>query len=1310
MNKKTFDNSKNNKYERKEELKEKKKDITIDEELENMISVYLSQNPYIKNREEKESELEVRFGTKGKQRLNKIDYDNVIKKIKSFGFNSNNQEGEYLLRINSEYLHPKFGYTLSSIRTEITGLDAIQYYCKTNDINKLVMSSQPVYYVKLNKKYNASFNNNKINYINYDDFNFRVSYQIEENINKSNIIAKEMFENWEQTKKSFRYINRVTFNKPNIPINIDLSIVKSPLTDKKGKYILSTNIQDSNIFNNISSYEIELELINNQIGPGTDYKTPKDIIKVLKNTIKCILAGLQDTNYPISYKEQDDVLNEYFKTLFFEKEKDLYNLLRQKTKYFIGPSSYTLQIKNIIPVNENMKIPNIRKNYCVTDKADGERRLMYISSNGKIYLLNSNMNIMFTGAITKEYKTFNSILDGELILNDKNNNYINLFVCFDIYYLNGNDVRSFMFINTLNKEEKKTDNFRYYLLIELIKILNPISILEENNISPIRIQYKNFYSTEDNNDKSIFQACNILLTEIYNNTFEYKTDGLIFTPSNFGVGSNKVGEAGNLKKEVWEYSFKWKPPEFNTIDFLVTTEKNSNNQDVIKSIFQEGINTSTTEQLDQYKIVILRCGFDEKKHGFINPCEDVLNDKLPVFNENEISSYDNYKPVRFYPSIPYDPEAGICHIMLKKDNNGTLQMFSEENEIIEDNTIVEFKYDFSIDDNKFKWVPLRVRYDKTNELKRGKRNFGNDYTVANNNWYSIHNPITLQMITTGNNIPEETLDDDIYYNRIVKDTNTQGLRDFHNLFVKKKLITNVSKKNQTLIDYSCGKGGDFPKWIESKLSFVFGIDISKDNIENRLNGACSRFLNYCKEFKEVPHALFVNGDSSLNIKNGDAMFDEKSKQITKIIFGQTSSINKDIIGKGVLRQVGVGKNGFNISSCQFSIHYFFENKIKFYSFIRNVAETTSLNGYFVGTSYDGKNIFERIKNLKLNESNTIYDTNNEKIWKITKKYDNDIFNNDETCLGYKIGVYQESINNMIDEYLVNYEYLTRILEDFGFILVSDDEAKNIGFPSSTGMFNVLYNMMMNEVNKNNNLKLKYGNALNMKSYEKEISFLNRYFIYKKVREVDSEKLTRIFINKTFSEAILLDNKEELKMDDDLLYGVKQNKINKPKKINKKIILIPGTEALENEDALLYEVKDKIEENLITEKEKIKEKPKTERRKKLIKTKEKNVKLIIEDEDFGDNEEKILPEILSEKILPEILPEKTLPEILPEVLNEKSINEKTIPEILTEKNVSKMKTKEKLKIEKPKTEKRKKSIKTKEKKVKLIIEDEDEEEI
>ena len=75
-----------------------------------------------------------------------------------------------------------------------------------------------------------------------------------------------------------------------------------------------------------------------------------------------------------------------------------------------------------------------------------------------------------------------------------------------------------------------------------------------------------------------------------NGLYDYNTDGLIFTPTLLGVGSSKFLEAGPLKKTRWDYSFKWKPAEFNTIDFLITTKKGSDGSDIITPIFENGLN------------------------------------------------------------------------------------------------------------------------------------------------------------------------------------------------------------------------------------------------------------------------------------------------------------------------------------------------------------------------------------------------------------------------------------------------------------------------------------------------------------------------------------------------------------------------------------------------------------------------------------------------------------------------------------------------------------------------------------------------
>ena len=1044
-------------------------------------------------------EIEVRFGTKGIRAITKIDFDNVIKKLKSIGFTALNPQGYTSLKIESEFRDIRTGeMKTSNVRVEITGINEIQKYCRTNDLNGLINTSSSVAFIK---KSPIIINEQIVRSADFDDFNFRVVFSGEENISKYSKIGKEIVENWSKTKKSFRFINRVSFVKGGLPFRFDMSIVKTSMRDAKGGPLKTYNAVDSNVFNNPEHYEIEIELINNDA--KILYGTPGDMVKGIELVSKYVLSGLQRTNYPISYTEQNRILHEYMKITQKEKynpEKRIY------PSHFIGPSSVTLQTKNIAPINPDVNIPNIRKDYVVTDKADGERNLLFISHEGKIYLISSGMNVMFTGVKTNEKQLFNSILDGELILHDKNGKFINLYAAFDIYFINNNDIRVLPFLPT--DVNKSVDACRFTLLNKLISelYLLPIHNNAEATI-PIKLTTKRFYPIYSPNkkysDTSIFDACNIILTNIHDGKYEYNTDGLIFTHMFFGVGSDKVGQSKSVK--TWEYSFKWKPSEFNTIDFLISTKKTANGDDIITPIFENGLNTSLVAQFNQYKTLILQCGFDENRHGYINPCQDVLEDKLPEFKENE--QKDNRRPMQFFPSVPYDPTAGLSNVMLEEDQNGTFQMFTEEREVFTDNTIVEFRYDMTRS-GLWRWIPLRVRYDKTAEYRRGIENYGNDYTTANNNWYSIHNPITKEMITTGENIPNELADDDIYYNRITTSNDTKGLRDFHNLFVKKLLIQKVSNRGNILIDYACGKGGDFPKWISANLSFVFGIDLSKDNLENRINGACARFLNYKKEFKNMPSALFVNGNSSLNIRSGEAMLNDKAIQITKAIFG---SGNKEKLDTGVKKQYGKGENGFDISSCQFAIHYMFENNKHLHNFMRNISECTKVGGYFIGTSYDGKSIFNKLKKKALGEDISIYE-NGKKIWQVVKEYDNNFMEDNESSVGYKISVYQESINKLIPEYLVNFDYLNRIMEDYGFVLLSREDAKKIGLPEGSGMFVELYNTMVQEVKRNPLKENEYGEALKMHPYEKEISFLNRYFVYKKIRNVDAYKIANSFMH------------------------------------------------------------------------------------------------------------------------------------------------------------------------------------------------------
>jgi len=1155
-------------------------------------------------------EMEAKFGTRGIKPLTKLDYDNVIKKLLSNGWSSLYPNGVHLLRIQQEFLDVKTGQYKTSkdfdrFRIEIEGLNNIQDYCKTNSISYL--NDKTPFTVKINRKVPLKISKDgketdeTIPSANFDDFNFRVTINNEESISKTSKIGIDVFENWTKTKKIFRYMNRVTFVNNNYPVKIDLSIVKSSTKNEKGWMIQTYNIEESNVFNNQETYEIEIEV---ETEAKNKYKSPVDLSNILQKVVKIVLSGLQKTNYPISYPEQRDVAQEYLKLLFEEehiKKDGIY--LQKKNIYqsdFIGPGLVTLDLINIAPLNSDIIVPNIREPfaYCVTEKADGNRHLLFVNNKGRIYLIDINMNIIFTGAKTNEEKCFNSLLDGELILHNKSGNFINTFATFDIYYINNLDIRARPFINTHSKDERYfKDDCRLPILKEFIKELKPLGINSKSSsnttsnitsktsgwlkglinkysgieMSPIKIVSKNFYPSFDsvvddeaskNAKYNIFEANNYLLRRIADESFEYEIDGLIFTPTLLGVGGNKILEAGPKKKITWPYIFKWKPSEatstfpksYNTIDFLVVTKKGSDGKDIVTPIFEDGVNNYQTTQFNQYKTLILTVGFDHSKHGFVNPCQDVLDDKFS--NKKDLDDETGYKPKQFFPSDPLDPLAGLCNIMLEMDSNGINQMFTEERQVFGDNMVVEFRYDMS-KPGMWKWVPMRVRYDKTAEFRAGYGVGANDYKTANSNWHSIHNPVTEKMLATGEGIPGIEVSDDVYYNSVTSDKMTQRMRDFHNLYVKKALIQCVSNKGNMLIDFACGKAGDLPKWIGAELSFVFGIDISLDNIENRLNGACARYLNFKMTHTNMPYALFVNGNSALNIRSGTNMFSDKANQITKSVFGSIG-VDKSL-GPAVTRQHGKAHSGFDVSSCQFAMHYMFENNKTFYNFIRNIAECTKLYGYFIATCYDGRTIFNMLKKKQKGESKEIY-IDDKKIWSITKLYDDITFEDNESCLGKKIDVYQDSINQTLPEYLVNFDFLTSTMDKYGFSLVTREEARQMKIPEGSGMFSELFNAMENDVKNNPEKGIDYKEALFMRDYEKEISFLNRFFIYKKTSTRNAEKLTKSLLEQ-------LPGEEELEQAGTMLAReavINAEEIIKPKKIKKLSTKLKLQEATEVE--------------------------------------------------------------------------------------------------------------------------------------------------
>jgi hypothetical protein len=201
-----------------------------------------------------------------------------------------------------------------------------------------------------------------------------------------------------------------------------------------------------------------------------------------------------------------------------------------------------------------------------------------------------------------------------------------------------------------------------------------------------------------------------------------------------------------------------------------------------------------------------------------------------------------------------------------------------------------------------------------------------------------------------------------------------------------------------------------------------------------------------------------------------------------------------------------------------------------------------------------------------------------------KGYGADAFNDDSSSIGYRIDVYQESINQLISEYLVNFDYLDRVMDSYGFQVISREEASEIGFPEGSGLFSELFIHMLDEISKNKFKTNEYGEAKNMTKYEQKISFLNRYFIYKKIREVNSDKV-ELNISE-YEDNTEFINMKETKEAVKVAKEVKRTEKPKIRKLSKKLLLVPATDVNdEAEDKELMTVQPK--EKKKTEKKKVK---------------------------------------------------------------------------------------------------------------------------
>ena len=688
---------------------------------------------------------------------------------------------------------------------------------------------------------------------------------------------------------------------------------------------------------------------------------------------------------------------------------------KREKPIFLAPKPVTLERHHLQEAGTSYGVITILSGYAVTDKADGERVLLFIDKLGGAYVIFSNLSVMATGLRVNSPSLHNSLIDGELIDMSTSSSASSscwLFAAFDLYYVNG---RSFM--------DQKLFPTRNDKMVSVMNKANWSAIEGTWMYATFDIKAKVHIAAE--NDE-MYRACSQILSE----KKDYMIDGLVFTPTNLAVWAyypNIAVKVGRGSK--WNRVFKWKPPEQNTIDFLV-----EEGEPVIEKV--DGT-------LTKYRQFSLMTGFNMSQLSTITPTVG-----LDVRYSKKYRDSDEYVGRIFNPVPAFEQNIGQCLIDAKK-------CVTAEGEPISGGLIIEFSYDVEAELRKTKqvghrWTPLRIRHDKTAIYRNTKSVSGcaNDYSTALNIWRSIHFPVSRDAITgdfkalsiieqeNAAKLMEERIPgaEDLYYDRQVPRMFSLSLPmlNFHNLVMKRYIYSKY--RGRSLLELACGKAGDAPRWRDAGFRFVLGIDINRDNIVNSNDGAYARMLRQVKMMPEHSYfdAAFVVGDVKKPLRGGVAGDDGESKNLLKaVLSGNRSRAH-------YLSQVtGQVQNGqFDLVSIQFAIHYFFDSEENLNGLLSNVQNHLRKGGHFACTFMDGS-LVNNILSDPSNAGKAEGVVNDTVIWALLKMYDT-YSANEKEAFGKKINVYLEMTRQLIPEYLVNYELLCKKCADYGLEVVESE--------------------------------------------------------------------------------------------------------------------------------------------------------------------------------------------------------------------------------------------------------------------------------
>jgi SAM-dependent methyltransferase len=955
----------------------------------------------------------------------------------------------------------------TNYRASITGVDKINKYISQLDLWKshvifksLVRISKERKDIKLMKK-SRNIDNTHI----IEDFNMKFKLSQEQDFTDDDYKICENISYESISKISFRLKQRSTLYL--IDNNIESLEIDLTCTKTTSNYKIINDVPP------IYEVEIEYQTKNND----KDEKT----LNLMISESMIIHKIVQQSNFVITNTQKKAVLNFY---------KNIANVNEQST-FLEARQPISLEIQYLTET-----LPN---KYAVTDKADGDRYFLIIM-NSHVYFISTNLNVKDSGIQLKTNNYDGTILDGEYIFIPKLNRHI--YLIFDCLFVSLTDVRSEVkFLERIKKAEElcskifvldkqqgfkknvyKTDgdfnldDYKKFHRKEYTRVMQSLNndIKIEPKYPLIRTKY--FIDVVGVQPWEIFAYAEMLWKDYTENSdidCPYILDGLIFQPLEQQYITNQ--------RESKLFEYKWKPPQKNSIDFYIQFERDKTTGKIL-TVYDNSNDDYVRNK--SYRICKLYCGkFNSQR-------------EVPELFHEEQQMYWAY---------------------LFLDNG---EIRDADGNIITDGTVVEFYYNDQkgediIIPERFRWVPIRTRYDKTESVLRFHRKYGNNLDVAMKVWRSIQNPILytdFQDLSKGNDpkknqffydIKVELLrkrighelivsvsQQNIYYQKIKK--NAESMRTFHN-WIKSNIIytyCNKQYKNdvaQSVLDIGCGVGGDIMKFYYVAVAYYVGVDIAKEGIFSAVNGAISRYNNSRKNKPNFPKMEFIHADCGTKLT-----YEDQNR-----VLGGMNNENRLLINK----YFGPSSASFDIVNCQFVMHYFLKDQLTWDNFKSNLNKTLKPGGFFIATHFDAKKVKEYIGN---EQSKAEYVTDDkgvkQKLFEIIKKYQ-EPEKDKPIGPGAAIDLFAAWMFNegeFVTEYLVDTDYVWKELErDCDLEIIESDLFYNQYYIHEQH-FKEAHKYMHNvQTLKFLSDTAKYYEDTEMNIKCRDYTFLHRYCIYKK---------------------------------------------------------------------------------------------------------------------------------------------------------------------------------------------------------------------